>query len=41
MVNDRQTRKLVDKLVARNLVIKNETRLDNGYVYRQVKLISA
>jgi hypothetical protein len=39
--NDRQTRKLVDKLVARNLVIKNKTRLDNGYIYREVKLINA
>ena len=39
--NDRQTRKLVNKLVARNIVIKNKTRLDNGYIYREVKLINA
>ena len=36
--NDRATRKIVNKLVARNFCIKKKTILDNGYIYRQVKL---
>ena len=36
--NDRQTKKLVDKLVARNFCVKQKQLLDNGYVFRQVKL---
>jgi len=37
--NDRQTRKLVNKLVARNLIIKRKQILDNGYVFREMKKI--
>ena len=36
--NDRQTKKLVDKLVARNFCVKQKQLLDNGYIFRQVKL---
>ena len=36
--NDRQTKKLVDKLVARNFCLKQQQLLDNGYIFRQVKL---
>ena len=36
--NDRQTKKLVDKLVARNFCVKQQQLLDNGYIFRQVKL---
>jgi hypothetical protein len=35
---DRQTKKLVDKLVARNFCVKQKQLLDNGYIFRQVKL---
>lgn len=38
--NDRLTRKFIDKLVSRNLVVKKETKLDNGYIYREVKLLN-
>jgi hypothetical protein len=37
--NDRQTRKLVNKLVARNLIIKRKQILDNGYIFREMKKI--
>jgi len=37
--NDRMTKKLVDRLVNRNICIKKSQLLDNGYIYRQVKLI--
>ena len=37
--NDRGTKKLVSKLVARNFCMKKSTILDNGYMYREVKLI--
>jgi len=37
--NDRMTKKIVDRLVNRNICIKTSQLLDNGYVYRQVKLI--
>jgi hypothetical protein len=36
--NDRQTRKLVNKLVARNFCVKQQQLLDNGYIFRQVTL---
>jgi hypothetical protein len=36
--NDRQTKKLVDKLVSRNFCLKQQQLLDNGYIFRQVKL---
>ena len=36
--NDRQTKKLVDKLVARNFCVKQKQLLDNCYIFRQVKL---
>ena len=35
--NDRATKKVVNKLVARNFCIKRKTILDNGYIFRQVK----
>ena len=37
--NDRQTKKLVNKLVNRNFCLKKEQLLDNGYIFRQVKLM--
>ena len=37
--NDRMTKKIVDRLVNRNICIKKSQLLDNGYIYRQVKLI--
>ena len=37
--NDRQTKKLVNKLVARNLIIKRKQILDNGYIFREMKKI--
>jgi hypothetical protein len=37
--NDRMTKKVVDRLVNRNICIKKSQLLDNGYMYRQVKLI--
>ena len=37
--NDKQTRKLVNKLVARNLIIKRKQILDNGYIFREMKKI--
>ena len=37
--NDRMTKKVVDRLVNRNICIKKTQLLDNGYMYRQVKLI--
>ena len=37
--NDRMTQKVVDRLVNRNICIKKTQLLDNGYMYRQVKLI--
>jgi len=37
--NDRMTKKIVDRLVNRNICIKTSQLLDNGYMYRQVKLI--
>ncbi len=36
--NDRQTKKIVNKLVARNFCIKQQQLLDNGYIFRQVTL---
>ena len=36
--NDRATKKIVNKLVARNFCIKKKTILTNGYIYREVKL---
>jgi hypothetical protein len=36
--NDKQTKKLVNKLVARNFCVKQKQLLDNGYIFRQVKL---
>ena len=38
--NDRMTKKVVDRLVNRNICIKKTQLLDNGYMYRQVKLIN-
>ena len=38
--NDRMTKKIVDRLVNRNICIKTNQLLDNGYMYRQVKLIN-
>ena len=35
--NDKPTRKLVNKLVARNLIIKRKQVLDNGYIFREMK----
>jgi hypothetical protein len=37
--NDRQTKKLVNKLVNRNFCLKRQQLLDNGYIFRQVKLM--
>ncbi len=36
--NDRQTKKIVNKLVARNFCVKQQQLLDNGYIFRQVTL---
>jgi len=36
--NDRSTRKLVEKLVNRNFCIKRKEKLDNGYIFREIKL---
>ena len=38
--NDRSTRKVIDKLVDRKFCIKRKQKLDNGYIYRQVKLVA-
>ena len=38
--NDRMTKKVVDRLVNRNICIKRSQLLDNGYMYREVKLIN-
>jgi len=38
--NDRMTKKVVDRLVNRKICIKRSQLLDNGYMYRQVKLIN-
>ena len=38
--NDRLTRKSVNKLVDRKFCIKRKQKLDNGYIYRQVKLVT-
>ena len=37
--NDRSTKKIVNRLVNRNFCIKKQITLDNGYIYRSVKLI--
>ena len=37
--NDKPTRKLINKLVARNLIIKRKQILDNGYIFREMKKI--
>jgi hypothetical protein len=39
--NDRQTKKIVNKLVARNFCVKQQQLLDNGYIFRQVTLTKA
>jgi hypothetical protein len=39
--NDRQTKKIVNKLVARNFCVKQQQLLDNGYIFRQVALTKA
>ena len=38
--NDRLTHKLVIKLVNRGFCIKRKNKLENGYIYRQVKLVA-
>ncbi len=38
--NDRSTRKVIDKLVDRKFCIKKKQKLNNGYIYRQVKLVT-
>ena len=35
--NDRLTKRLVHRLVNRNFCIKKEQKLDNGYIFREVK----
>ena len=37
--NNRATKKMINKLVARNFCVKKSTTLDNGYMYREVRLI--
>ena len=39
--SDRATIKLVQKLVNRNFCIKKQQKLNNGYIYRQVKLATS
>mgnify|MGYP003120535713 CR=1 FL=1 len=38
--NDRATRKLVLKLVNRGFCIKRKHKLNNGYIFREVKLVA-
>jgi len=38
--NDRLTRKSVNKLVDRKFCIKRKHKLDNGYIFREVKLVA-
>jgi hypothetical protein len=38
--NDRSTRKVIDKLVDRKFCIKRKHKLDNGYIFREVKLVA-
>tara|TARA_R110002020_G_C16062402_1_gene755558 strand:+ start:654 stop:836 length:183 start_codon:yes stop_codon:yes gene_type:complete len=38
--NDRLTRKSVNKLVDRKFCIKRKQKLDNGYIFREVKLVA-
>ena len=38
--NDRSTRKVIDKLVDRKFCIKRKHKLDNGYIFREVKLVT-
>ena len=38
--NDRSTRKVIDKLVDRKFCIKRKHKLDNGYIVREVKLVT-
>ena len=38
--NDRSTRKLVIKLVNRGFCIKRKHKLNNGYIFREVKLVA-
>ena len=37
--NDKATRNIVNKLVLKGICEKQKQVLDNGYIYRQVKLI--
>jgi hypothetical protein len=37
--NDRATRKVVNRLVRRNICIKNKFLMDSGSTHREVKLI--
>jgi len=36
--NDRLTKKVVNRLINRNICIARSQLLDNGYIYREVKL---
>ena len=36
--NDRLTKKVINRLVNRNICMSRSQLLDNGYIYREVKL---
>ena len=38
--NDKATRKIVNKLVLKGVCKKRKQTLDNGYIYREVKLVN-